>query len=111
MRQLYILSIVVIFLSCSKQNSDSKLSDSSAVSVDKDSSTTTLGQSHSDGTYMTSTYDDPTSDNKRHKASLKELSDSAAFSTIHDKIFSTLDKKQQVYFTSKPDYELLYSAT
>jgi hypothetical protein len=111
MRQLYILSIVTIFLSCSKQNSDNKLGDSSAVSFDKDSSTTALVQSYSNGTYLTSTYDDPNSDNERHKASLKELSDSSAFSTIHDKIFSTLDKKQQVYFTSKPDYELLYSAT
>lgn len=99
-----------MFLSCSKQNSDSKLVNSSTVSTDKDSTITSIVKTDIGGTYLTSTYDNSSSDIERHKTSLKELSDSSAFSTIHNRLFSTLSKKHQVYFTSKPDYELLYSS-
>jgi hypothetical protein len=111
MRRLSIICIVTTLLSCSKQNSDSKLDDSSAVSSDKDTSIAVTVQADNGGIYLTSTYDDPSSDIERHKASLKELSDSSAFSTIHHRLLSTLDKKHQAYFNFKLDYELLCSST
>lgn len=111
MRLLSIICIATTFLSCSKQNSDSKLDNSSAVLTDKDSAITTIVQADITGTYLTSTYDNPSTDLEQHKASLKNLSDSSAFSTIHNRLFSSLTEKHQAYFTSKSDYELLNSST
>jgi len=39
---------------------------------------------------------------------LKELSDSNIFSVSHDHSISTLDSINQIYFTKKPEYELLF---
>ncbi len=111
MRRLSLICIVTIFLSCSKQNSDNKLDNSSTTLPDKDSSITTTVESDKGDNYLTSTYDSPSNDLEQHKANLKELSDSSVFSTIHNKLLSTLDKKHQNYFNSNSDYELLYSSS
>jgi hypothetical protein len=110
MRQLLIICTLTVFLSCSKQNGDNKLDKLSTISANKDSTTTSKVQANNGGSYLTSTYDNPGNDIEQHKASLKEIADSSAFSYIHSKLFSALGKKHQVYFTSRPDYELLYSS-
>jgi hypothetical protein len=109
MRQLYIIWIVIIFLSCTKQTGDNQADNSDSVSADKDS--ITLAKSDNGEIYLTSTYDNPNSDLGRHKASLKELSDSLVFNTIHDRLILTLVKKHQDYFNSNSDYQLIYSSS
>lgn len=109
MRQLYIISILTLFLSCSKQSSDNKVDNSNTVSADKNS--ITAAKSDNEQGYLTSTYDDPSNDLEQHKVSLKELSDSSVFSTIHNKLILTLDKKHQSYFNSNSDYELICSSS
>jgi hypothetical protein len=109
MRQFYIIGIVTIFLSCSKQSSDNQVDNSDTVSVDKDSVTT--AKSHDEENYLTSTYDNPSNDLDRHIASLKELSDSSVFNAIHGRLILTLDKKHQDYFNSNSDYQLIYSSS
>jgi hypothetical protein len=104
MRQLYIIGILTIILSCSKQ-SDNK-ADTSTTGKD---STTAAVKSENRENYLTSTYDNPNSDLERHKASLKEISDSLVFLTIHNEIIMTLDKKHQDYFNSNPKYQLIHS--
>jgi hypothetical protein len=111
MRLLSIICILTTFLSCSKQNSDGKLDNSSTVLTHNDSTITSIPLADIVGTYLTSTYDISSTDLEQHKASLKGLSDSSAFATIHNTLFSSLNKKHQAYFTSKPDYELLNSST
>jgi hypothetical protein len=109
MRQLYIIGIMTIFLSCSKQSGDNQLDNSDIVSADKDSITS--AKPGNGENYLTSTYDNPSSDLGRHIASLKELSDSSVFKTIHGKLILTLDKKHQDYFNSNSDYQLIYSSS
>ncbi len=111
MKRLSIIWIVTVSLSCSKQNSDNKLDHTSTLSSGKDSTISTITQADNEGTYFASTYDNPPRDIQQHKASLKELSDSLVFSVIHNKLLATLTKNHQLYFRSKPDYELLYSST
>lgn len=109
MRQLYIIGIVTIFLSCSKPSGDNQVDNSDTVSADKDSVATV--KSDKGENYLTSTYDNPSNDLDRHIASLKELSDSSVFSTIHSRLILTLDKKHQDYFNSNSDYQLIYSSS
>lgn len=106
MKQFYIISIVTIFLSCSKQSSDNTTEKSDTVTSIK-----SVVKSDNGENYLTSTYDSPSKNLERHKASLKELSDSSVFSTIHNQHISTLDKNCQDYFKSNPDYELIYSSS
>jgi hypothetical protein len=109
MRQLYIMCVVTIFLSCTKQTSDNQVENSDTLSANQD--LITVAKSDNGENYLTSTYDNPDSDLDRHKASLKELSDSSVFNTIHDKLILTLDKKHQDYFNSNSDYQLIYSSS
>jgi hypothetical protein len=105
MRQLYIICILTTFLSCSKQSRDNKTDN---ITTDKDS-TTKVAASDIGQNYLTSTYDNPSTDLERHKASLKELSDSSVFRTIHNELILTLQKKHQDYFNSNPNYQLMHS--
>jgi hypothetical protein len=109
MKQLYIIGIVTIFLSCSKQTSDSQVDNSDTVSIDKDS--ITIAKSDNGENHLTSTYDNPSNDLSRHISSLRELSDSSVFNKIHGRIILNLDKKHQDYFNSNSDYQLIYSSS
>lgn len=100
---------MTIFLSCTKQTRDNQVENSDTVSADQ--GLITIAKSDNGENYLTSTYDNPDSDLDRHKASLKELSDSSVFNTIHDKLILTLDKKHQDYFNSNSDYQLIYSSS
>jgi hypothetical protein len=101
---------VTIFLSCSKQSSSNKIDNSNTVATDKDS-VTVIVESDNGEKYLTSTYNNPSKDLERHKASLRELSDSSVFVTIHKQIILTLNKQHQDFFNSNSDYELIYSAS
>jgi hypothetical protein len=100
---------MTILLSCTKQTGDHQVDNSDTVSADKDSITT--AKSDHGENYLTSTYDNSSSDLDRHIASLKELSDSSVFHTIHGGLILTLDKKHQDYFNSNSDYQLIYSSS
>ena len=109
MRQFYIIGIFTIFLSCSTQSGDKQVDNSNTISADKD--TVTTAKPDNGGNYLTSTYDNSGNDLDRHMASLKELSDSSVFNTIHNQVILTLDKKHQDYFNSHSDYEIIYSSS
>ena len=100
---------MTIFLSCSKQSGDNQVDNSNIVPADKDSATT--AKSDKGENYLTSTYDNSSNDLDRHIASLKELSDSSVFNTIHAKLILTLDKKHQDHFNSNSDYQLIYNSS
>jgi len=106
MRQFYLVLIATTLLSCSTKSEGNQVNSSDTVSVDRNS-LTTIPSNNNGGDYLTSTYDHPSRDLDRHKASLKELSDSAVFSTIHGKSMQALDKKHQDYFNSNTGYQII----
>lgn len=105
MRQFFLISVLTVLLSCSKQSGGNQVDNSSFVVADNGIVT---AKPDNGGEYLTSTYDDPSSDLDRHIASLTELSDSLVFDTIHDELLQNLDKKHQDYFNSNSKYQLIY---
>lgn len=104
-RQLVVLLFTTLLFACSKRSDDNSTKDDT-LSADNDSTATSITTDH-DELYLTSTYDDAMHSSETHKASLRELYDSGVFSTIHAKVLSTLPKKHQEYFISKPELQLL----
>jgi hypothetical protein len=108
MNQIATLFISATLIACSSQNKR----DENAQSLSKDSiSQSVKTENNKSEGVLVSTYDDPEEDLTSHKSSLKELSDSNVFSTIHTALFEKLSKNHQSYFNSKPDYNLLHSVS
>jgi hypothetical protein len=106
MRRLPLLFLTIL-LSCSKQTTDNKISADNTTAPVKDSTTSVVVQADSRENYQTSTYDTHRGDLEDHKRSLKELSDSSVFSTIHHQLLSELDSTSRTYFSARPDYEVM----
>ncbi len=107
--KLHVLLIAILLLACSKQPSEEAVEKSTQVPTVEDTTAGILNQSDIDSVYLISTYDYSDRNLDAHKANLKELSDSGAFSVIHSVVFSILNNKHQSYFSSNLYYELLFS--
>ena len=108
MKTILLILIVLFSFSCSKKQykSHATKNDSTGISdgsFQKDPASLEVVSSASEEMVRFSTeYDSHITEG------LKELSDSNVFSFRHDQLISELDRKHQLYFIKKPEYELLF---
>jgi len=108
MKTNLLILIVLLGFNCSQKQYRSTTSGNDAAGISeggfqKDPGTPEVPAPEYEATSQISTeYED------RIRQGLKELSDSNVFSIRHAYSISKLDSIQQVYFTEKPEYELLF---
>src|SRR5690606_4880797 len=111
---LIILTLVFLFVCAQGQQYNQAASNSAQLNKDSSSNDKLLIKADSKkvnslNEYLTSTYDNPEFTGKliNHRKTLKKLSDEKVFSVINNNLIQTLTEKQQQYFKTKIEFELL----
>ena len=115
MKHLFIIYVLTIFFACSPRprgdnaNNNHSLTESSLGITPSTKADTANLESNNSKNFQTSTYDNPEFATKltSHKESLQRLSDKGVFTSINDKLVSTLLANQKEYFLGKRDIKLL----
>lgn len=113
MRNKIVLVIFTLLLiSCNSKQEDNKVThaENTKKEITKDNNLKTKPVDSIQ--YQISTYDNPEDADQisKEKESLKRLSEKNIFLDIHNKLIQKINKEQQSFFQTNPDYELLSTA-